>query len=117
MVTSKEYIGANTDAVVYNCIRFYLWNNQTFEETIAKTMKRVQEYCYCNSVEYKKAIVERMETMSTKEGFEKTFKKNRWKYISPFYKTVKEFIVGEFEEEITVDNIVKIISMELKSIH
>ena len=113
----RNYIKANINACVNNCICFYLWKNQSFKQSIQNAMDHVKEYNYCNPDDMKIAIVDKLRTMTSKKGINNFISEFKKTYVSPSYKTVKEFISGEYETEgLTLQGIANIVLEQLQAI-
>lgn len=113
----RNYIRANTNACVNNCICFYLWKNQSFKQSIQDTMDHVRKYHYCDPESMKEAIVGKLKTMIHKDGVNKFIAELKQIYVSLSYKTVKDFIAGEYEiEGLTAQGIANIVSEQLQTI-
>lgn len=113
----RNYIIANTNACVNNCICFYLWKNQSFKQSIQNIMDHVRKYHYCDPEAMKDAIVEKLKTMTEEKGVNGFILEWKQTYVRPFYKTVKDFIAGEYETEgLTAQGIANIVSEQLQTI-
>ena len=113
----RNYIKANTNACVNNCICFYLWKNQSFKQSIQDTMDHVRKYHYCDPESMKNAIVEKLKTMTDKKGVNNFILEWKKTFVRPLYKTVKEFIASVYETEgLTAQRIANIVFEQLQEI-
>lgn len=114
MFTEKEYINANKNTCVNNCICFYLWENKPFSKTIDGIMEYDKKHNYCNPENMKSAILEVLKSMTTEKGVNKFISEFKKKFVRPFYRTAKDFIKGEYETEgLTAQGIADIINQQL----
>ncbi len=114
MFTEKDYINANKNACVNNCICFYLWENKPFSQTIDEIMEHTKRYNYCNSINMKNAILDVLKSMTTEKGVNKFISEFKKIFVKPCYKTVKGFIKGEYETEgLTALKIASIVKQQL----
>lgn len=114
MFTEKEYINANKNPCVNNCICFYLWENKPFSKTIEGIMANSKKHNYCNTTKFASAILEVLKSMTTEKGVNKFISEYKKSYVSPVYRTVKDFIKGVYETEgLTAQGIVDIINQQL----
>ncbi len=97
MFSERQYIAANKNACVNNCIRSYLWQNQSFSDTLAEITAYLREKHYCNPAEMVKAVKDVLQTMTTEIGVKSFIRKCKKTYVSPSYTTVNAFIQGEYE--------------------
>lgn len=114
MIPVETYISANVGHVVNNCMAFYLWENRPFSDTMKAAENHVLECGYCNPEAMVNAVKSVLKNMTTAEGvtaFIREYKKN---YVRPYYKTVKDFIAGEYGiPGLTAQKIAEIIIMEV----
>lgn len=114
MFTEKEYINANKNACINNCICFYLWENKSFLKTVNNIMEYTKKHGYCNSANMRNAILDTLKLMTTENGVKKFISDFKKTYISPSYRTVNDFIKGAYETEgLTALEIASIVKQQL----
>lgn len=114
MFTEKDYIEANKNTVVNNCICFYLWENKPFSKTIDESIEHMAKYNYCGLTAMRNAISDVLKSITTEKGVNKYISELKKRYVRPFYRTVKEFIKGEYGiDGLTAQGIANIVKQQL----
>lgn len=117
MNNEENYIKRNRRYIVNNCISNYLWKNTSFSETIKKSSDYERKWNMCNPANMETAIIKLLETMTDENGVNRFILDLKKQYVRPFYKTVQNFIDGEYETDgLTASKISAIIYQQLAEI-
>lgn len=114
MFTEQQYISANKNACINNCICFYLGRGQSFADTLKEIADHVRQHSYCHPESMVTTVKNALQTMATETGVKAFIREYKKTYVSPFYKTVNAFIAGEYETPgLTAREIADIIQQQL----
>lgn len=96
MISAEHYISVNKTHIANNCICFYLLYNKPFSDTLKGVENHVREYGYCNPEDLVSAVKSVLQNMTTADGVNAFIREYKKTYVHPYYKTVKDFIAGEY---------------------
>lgn len=83
MPAVENYISANKNACVHNCICFSLWQDKPFSDTLKELEDYVREYGYCNPAELVNAVKSVLRTMTTADGVNAFIREYKKTYARP----------------------------------
>ena len=111
MFSSDEYIKENAPAIVKNAIVRLLWQGKnpivSIDEQISAAVP------YCDKENYRETAMEILRKCSNPGGLKKLIDTDRHRLVSPYYRTAKDYIAGEFETTLTLQQISSEISANI----
>lgn len=117
MFTASKYIEVNAPAIARNCITGMLWHNHPIKYGLHKSLEHMRTYehnQFCSPDDMTRAVNNWLEKAATVEGLKTLINRLRKAQVSPCYKTCEEFVNGDWETDLTLKQIAKLIALEIR---
>lgn len=108
-INPELYIKRNAPYTVMWAIRDYLWSNKPLSITIQKFFDYLSEYHFCDPFKYIETVKSILEQVKDVSKMKRLLLEDRETYISPSYRTLNDYIKGEFREDMTIEKLCNVV--------
>lgn len=109
IINSDLYIKRNAPHTVAWAIRDYLWSNTHLSITLQKSFDYLREYHLCDPSKYVEAVKSILEQVKDISKMKKLLMDDKKTYVSPSYRTLNDYIKGEFRDDMTIEKLCNVV--------